>query len=449
MRTLALLLCLTAAAWATQFTAEAGGGNWSSDATWSGTGVPGLNDTVILDGTSGRVTVDVASACRLMNGGSHADTLDVGEALTCYGDWSNSATIKTYTGVAIVLAATGAANITTNGRFLRQVTFNGVGPWSLQGTTIITHPVFTAGTLNLNGQTFDSKSGEDHLTPSSGFRINVGTGTFEYSGLTIPSGCTLTVSTGTLYSTSDADVTATTGTGVMQFTGAGLLRTYGSFSFLSGFACGTSTVNRVYTASVASSSTSPLYNYTIGEYGTNNITSTLGRSMSVNNNFFLGLTGTVSHIVNADTCNIYVGGNWTQNDSFNPGTGSVYFIDSTKTTTVAGDAVFNVLACTTSGKVIDFTASTTQTAAKFDFNGEDGSLDSLNTNTGSGTFTLSDDAGTDTFNYCYIENCTATGGATFLALNSVDGGGNSGITFGGEPPAEPTNDAFNALFWGD
>jgi hypothetical protein len=44
-------------------------------------------------------------------------------------------------------------------------------------------------------------------------------------------------------------------------------------------------------------------------------------------------------------------------------------------------------------------------------------------------FTLSKESGTVTSNFIDIANCTATGGATWNAINSVDGGDNTGWNF--------------------
>lgn len=56
-------------------TAAAGGGNWSVTGTWVGGVVPTAADDVVLNGTSGNVTVNAASVCRSLNCTGYVGTL--------------------------------------------------------------------------------------------------------------------------------------------------------------------------------------------------------------------------------------------------------------------------------------------------------------------------------------------------------------------------------------
>lgn len=56
-------------------TAAAGGGNWSSNASWVGGVKPGASDDVLLASTSGNITIDISSACRSLNCTGYTHTL--------------------------------------------------------------------------------------------------------------------------------------------------------------------------------------------------------------------------------------------------------------------------------------------------------------------------------------------------------------------------------------
>lgn len=82
------------------------------------------------------------------------------------------------------------------------------------------------------------------------------------------------------------------------------------------------------------------------------------------------------------------------------------------------------------GRTLNFVASSTQTiTSAFDAVGSAGNLITLQSDSGGNAFTLSKSSGTITADYCSIKDSVATGGATWNATNSVDGGGNSGWNF--------------------
>lgn len=61
----------------------------------------------------------------------------------------------------------------------------------------------------------------------------------------------------------------------------------------------------------------------------------------------------------------------------------------------------------------------------------------IQSSSGGSPFTLSKAGGTVTLDYLNLSDCTASGGATWRARNSTDGGGNSGWTFLNATPAPP------------
>jgi hypothetical protein len=80
----ALFMCLALPmhAEAATITAAAGGGNWNSTSTWVGGAVPTAADDVVLDGTSGPVTITAAAAARSLDAGTYANTLTHNAAIT-------------------------------------------------------------------------------------------------------------------------------------------------------------------------------------------------------------------------------------------------------------------------------------------------------------------------------------------------------------------------------
>ena len=152
-------------------TANSGGGNWSSTATWSTAAVPTAADDVILASTSGAVTVDNASAlCRSLScttTGNYTGTLTFAASSKLTMGTSTSGNLTLYSGMtltvgsnsSIVFASTTTGNtITTAGKQMPTVTFSGAaGGWTLQDNFSnaaadgdINH---NAGTLNTNGVT--------------------------------------------------------------------------------------------------------------------------------------------------------------------------------------------------------------------------------------------------------------------------------------------------------
>jgi len=417
------------------YTAAAGGGNWNAEATWEeGGGYPTAVDTAILDAGSGNVTVNVDSAVMDLDCTGYTGTLTLAANLSCYGNWLTVAgmtfTPSTYT---TSFTATAAKNITTGGKQFYSVTWNGVGGvWTLQDAlTQITGGLtaFTAGTLNLNGKTFTVPTVQT-VTLASGFTLNVGNSLWDTDAamsLVVPTGAILTISTGKLYRFAGFTVS---GTGTVTFTGtAELILQWGAIDITSpNWNPGTGHV-RCRSGTNTLSTTQPLYDLTTGYSGLA-ATWTLLSDVVVENT----LTNAVGCTFNAATFTITVGCNFTNVGTFNCGTGTVIFNTSAKISVVSGSVTFNILQCVTPDKTVKFTAGETFICTLFDFSGTSGHLIILDTDTGAGTWTISDAAGTNTVEYCDITNSAAAGGATwqaFIAAGNVDGGGNSGWNFGG------------------
>jgi hypothetical protein len=97
--------------------------------------------------------------------------------------------------------------------------------------------------------------------------------------------------------------------------------------------------------------------------------------------------------------------------------------------TITGSNTFTTLANSVQPTSFLFTASTTTTLTNWNINGTAGNLVTIGSATAA-SHTLSKASGAVTGDYLSISNSTATGGATWNATNSVDGGNNTGWVFG-------------------
>ena len=120
-------LLIASNAWAATKYARAGGGNWSSDATWSTTSGGGADttkcvaaDACYLDGSSGNVTVDAASAAGSLTCTGYTGTLTLGANLTVSGSITlvsgMTFTPSTYTVIFGSGASGGTGTVTSAGK---------------------------------------------------------------------------------------------------------------------------------------------------------------------------------------------------------------------------------------------------------------------------------------------------------------------------------------------
>jgi hypothetical protein len=227
-------------------TAVAAGGNWGTAATWSPAQVPTNADDVVLDATSGPVTVTAGAVCRSVDASSYTGTLTHNSATTWTigsgaGGTAPASNIAlafsaamTYSlvspggGSAIAFSSqtTGAAQtIDLAGKPTGSVTFSGAsaplkGTWKLLSawTTSATATVtFISGTLDTNDQTcswglFSCSSGANRVLTLGASQITItGSGTAWNTGTT--TGLTITANTATVTTTASS-VTLNSGAGV-------------------------------------------------------------------------------------------------------------------------------------------------------------------------------------------------------------------------------------------
>ena len=129
-------------------------------------------------------------------------------------------------------------------------------------------------------------------------------------------------------------------------------------------------------------------------------------------------TGTIS--MTGATAKTFVGGGSTFNCTLNQGGAGAL--------TITGNNTFNNITNTVQPASVLFTAGTTTTFNNFSLSGTAGSLITIGSVTAA-SHTLSKASGTVSGDYLSISRSTATGGATWNATNSTNGGNNTGWIF--------------------
>ncbi|MCM8790742.1 MAG: filamentous hemagglutinin N-terminal domain-containing protein [Candidatus Omnitrophica bacterium] len=155
---------------------------------------------------------------------------------------------------------------------------------------------------------------------------------------------------------------------------------------------------------------------------------TLAGSLSVG-------AGVIVNAANGSTWTI--GGNWTNNGTFNAGTSNVIFAGGGTSTISGNDNNFNNLTCTTAGKTLSFQSGSTQTlTGALTLTGAANNYLTLSRSGGAGVdqWTI-DPQGAASVSYVNISNSNNAGPAV-TAQNSIDGGNNTNWIIIA-PPAPP------------
>ena len=166
------------------YTAVAGGGNWSSAATWGGGGYPVAGDTANIDATmTSTVTVDADSACAVFNCTGSGGTLAFGNyKITVTGGVTLGGTITAGTGGLVL---TGAQTLTAGG-----ITFPGYLKFSAAATFVLSGNWVNTGSFTVDtGNAVLNKSAAETLTANGSVTLTTrltgtasiimgGTGTF-------------------------------------------------------------------------------------------------------------------------------------------------------------------------------------------------------------------------------------------------------------------------------
>lgn len=277
-------------------------------------------------------------------------------------------------------------------------------------------------------------------TLTMGFSISIGDATAGASNiaLKLATGMTITttggfaiVSTSTTQQTID---TAGKSVGNITFSGVGgnwllsaALTSVGTFTHTGGtFATG----NFAISASTYSITGT---NVRVFSPGTSVITSTntgvanVWNATTITNLTFNGSTMTFTITGGTGSTRTFIGGGLTY------GTLNYTIGSSAGLLIITGSNTFDVLNVTSpsSNHPLRLTAGTTTTiGTTFNVNGRSGAVMVFDSSSAGSQATVSKVSGTVTIDYVNIKDIEFTGGATWIAgSNSVDGGGNSGITF--------------------
>jgi hypothetical protein len=132
-------------------TAAAGGGNWNVGSTWVGGVVPLTTDDVVLNATSGQVTITATAQCVDINFTGYTNTITFNANLTITGNLTRIASVFSYAGTGgIIIAGTTTQIITTTSvAWTIPVTFGGASPSiSINGAFNITAPLTLSSTTS-------------------------------------------------------------------------------------------------------------------------------------------------------------------------------------------------------------------------------------------------------------------------------------------------------------
>lgn len=138
-------------------------------------------------------------------------------------------------------------------------------------------------------------------------------------------------------------------------------------------------------------------------------------------NLTVDATGTIS--MNSASAKTFDGGGLSYGTLNQGGAGAL---------TIVGANTFVNITNTVQPATITFPASITTTVGAFSVSGTNGNLITINSSTAGTQATLSDASGTNSVSNCSIKDINATGGATWLAyntVNNVNAGNNTGWTF--------------------
>lgn len=308
-------------------------GNWNYSGRWSPSGVPGASDSVVI--ASGHtVTLNANGTCGVLNvlgtltyGNTNNRTLTVTTSSGMSGNVRISGTLtfsSSRTGQSLTLAGslvcTGSVNNNNNGLFI----FNGTGTRTISNTdnfgtvqvnnssltlqatsnlSMMYNLTVSAGTLDLSAYIANRESAGGTLTVANGGSLRIGgSGTFPAN-----------YSTSSLGSTSTIEYSGTSQTVANQ--------SYGNLT-LSG--SGTKTL--------PSSAMTIAGDFTV----TGTVSATAAANITVNGN----LTIDAGASFNAASYLIQVGGSFTSNGTFTPGTSTLTITGSNST--VDADTVNNL-----------------------------------------------------------------------------------------------------------
>jgi len=299
---------------------------WSDGNNWSPSGIPdSAADVCIPAGSPYDPLLDVPGYCLDMNvlpGGTLNGGL--GQTLNVSGDWTNSGTFSPGTST---VRFTGPANST------------------IAGTTATTFHDLEVEKANVNDRLFITTDG---CGSSNKTWVNSGTLDFSNADVTFTCANDIEFSGGGLFSRLALDVgDMLVLQGDFTFSSAsaeditgGTIRIAASFSVDSGAdftpSGGTVELSGGSGAKIAGEVSPTFHNLTIGKTGGAAVTA--GTNISVKGNLTIN-----SGVLDANDHDLSVAGDWTNNDTFTPGSATVTFDGSGSQTIFTGDSTFHHL----------------------------------------------------------------------------------------------------------
>ena len=439
-----------------------GTGTWDNSTTthWSstsggagGASVPGSSDTVTLDGSSGggTVTLNYSPTILSITMGAFTGTFDDGGNNPTMGNFSNTGTATR------TLTMTGTWTLTGNNTTI----------WSMATITNLTfnkstHPIvcnysgatgtrtISSGNISPSDLTvapdFNITAGTDIISLANsrfghldftGFKGSVANNTrIIYGNVTLDPGMTLTAGSASTQLGNDSGTSVITTRGLLLDFPISIVAAGATVQLADSLNMGTS---RTLTHS---SGTFDLNNknVTCGTFvwtgsttrtilmGSSTFTCTgTGTVWSANttNSTFTQGTSTIIISDSSSSSKTFSGGGVTYNNLFLSGNGTGVY-------TISGSNTFNTLKTIPGLNTINFTAGTTTTTTTLILNGNSNDANdrlTLQSTSGGNPWTLSVASGTVQSNFVTISDSTATGGASFIAVESSNGGGNSGWKF--------------------
>ncbi len=242
--------------------AAAGGGNWTTGATWVGGNAPTTADDAQIPVTAGNITIDAGAVCRSADFSTYTGTVthSTGVTLTIGDNTAGlgNVALKLVSGMTYTLgtAATSAISFVSTsatqqtidwgGKTTGSVTFNGVGgSWqyssnhTANGTSVVV--TLTAGTLDINGKSCT-------YTGFNSSNSNIRTLTLGAATISFTANWAMTTTTNLTFNVNTSTITCSTGnsnfqSGSLTYNNVTLAPTTGSCSTTGAFTAANLTVN--------------------------------------------------------------------------------------------------------------------------------------------------------------------------------------------------------------
>lgn len=288
-------------------------------------------------------------------------------------------------------------------------------------TTAVTGTDVSIGSLNMSGSTATLSGSFSKIYIYGNCTFNASVARISAATLTFVGGGTCTLTTNNAPAQSISVVAGYPGNAATLNISGTLTITAGTGN---GIAADTGTLN----TNNNTISAAIFYCYNSGTANLGSSTITLTKTNTSGDIFYVS-----SGTVNYGTSTIKIASSAACTLNFSGVSQSFYNLDIATSSSVSIGSPshsFNNISNSVSPATLKFTSTYTQTVTNFSMSGTSGNLVTLNTVSGTGTFTLSKSSGLVSRDYLSITNSTATGGAGWFAgTHSTDGGGNTGWIF--------------------